>query len=67
VQIAATVVYCLFAAGIIFGYAALKPVLKKEGAYRETCSVSNDDPDSINTCGEYLRESLLRLDVETEN
>lgn len=29
--------YCLFAAGIVFGYAAIKPVLKKEGAYRDVC------------------------------
>ncbi|KAK3988120.1 major facilitator superfamily domain-containing protein [Cladorrhinum sp. PSN332] len=37
-QVAATVVYCLFAAGIVFGYAAIKPVLKEEGAYRDVCS-----------------------------
>ncbi|KAI0021459.1 major facilitator superfamily domain-containing protein [Xylariomycetidae sp. FL0641] len=36
-QILAAVVYCLFAAGIVFGYAALKPVLKREGAYQGTC------------------------------
>lgn len=32
------VVLCLFAAGIVFGYAALKPVLKKEGAYQDICN-----------------------------
>lgn len=32
-----TVIYCLFAAGVVFGYAALKPVLKKEGAYQDIC------------------------------
>ncbi|KAF7541993.1 hypothetical protein G7Z17_g11832 [Cylindrodendrum hubeiense] len=37
VQIAAAVVNCLFAAGIVFGYAALKPVLKQEGAYADVC------------------------------
>lgn len=37
VQIGVTVLYCLFAAGIVFGYAAIKPVLKKEGAYRDVC------------------------------
>ncbi|KAH9902147.1 FMP42 protein [Xylariomycetidae sp. FL2044] len=36
-QIAVTVIYCLFAAGVVFGYAALKPVLKKEGAYQDVC------------------------------
>lgn len=41
-----TVIYCLFAAGIVFGYAALKPVLKNEGAYRESCQdVSLVEPD----------------------
>jgi MFS family permease len=37
VQVGVTVLYCLFAAGIVFGYAAIKPVLKKEGAYRDIC------------------------------
>lgn len=35
------VVFCLFAAGIVFGYAALKPVLKKEGAYQDICDGSD--------------------------
>lgn len=38
VQVGVTVVYCLFSAGIVFGYAALKPVLKSEGAYRAACT-----------------------------
>lgn len=38
VQIIFASIYCLFAAGIIFGYAALKIVLIKEGAYGEHCS-----------------------------
>ncbi|KAL9094424.1 MAG: hypothetical protein Q9165_003274 [Trypethelium subeluteriae] len=37
-QVAVAVVYCLFAAGIIFGYAALKPVLINEGVYRDHCT-----------------------------
>ncbi|KAI1409785.1 MFS general substrate transporter [Hypoxylon sp. FL1857] len=36
-QVVVMVVFCLFAAGIVFGYAALKPVLKKEGAYQDIC------------------------------
>lgn len=32
------VVYCLLAAGVVFGYAALKPVLISEGVYRESCT-----------------------------
>ncbi|KAL8943192.1 MAG: hypothetical protein Q9216_001246 [Gyalolechia sp. 2 TL-2023] len=37
VQVATAVIYCLFAAGIVFGYAALKPVLLRENVYRESC------------------------------
>lgn len=37
-QVITAVVYCLFAAGVVFGYAAIKPVLLKEGAYRGLCS-----------------------------
>ncbi|KAH7035213.1 major facilitator superfamily domain-containing protein [Microdochium trichocladiopsis] len=36
-QVIVTVINCLLAAGIVFGYAAIKPVLKKEGAYRDVC------------------------------
>ncbi|CAK7266867.1 hypothetical protein SEPCBS119000_002249 [Sporothrix epigloea] len=39
-QVIATVIYCLLAAGIVFGYAAIKPVLKEEGAYRDVCIAS---------------------------
>jgi MFS family permease len=38
VQVLAAVIYCLFAAGIVFGYAALKPVLIGEGVYRQHCT-----------------------------
>ena len=38
VQVAVAVIYCLFSSGIVFGYAALKPVLIREGVYGEYCS-----------------------------
>ena len=38
VQVLVAVIYCLLAAGIVFGYAAIKPILKKEGAYQDMCS-----------------------------
>ncbi|CAJ2501104.1 Uu.00g039570.m01.CDS01 [Anthostomella pinea] len=44
-QIILAVIYCLLAAGVVFGYAALKPVLKKEGAYKDVC-------DGVDTCVE---------------
>ncbi|GKU18920.1 unnamed protein product [Fusarium langsethiae] len=67
-QIAAAVVHCLFAAGIVFGYAAIKPVLKLEGAYSDICDATihqrptshvgavSDDPH--NTCVE-IRLNLM--------
>lgn len=37
-QVIAAVIYCLFAAGIVFGYAAIKPVLVREHVYRDYCT-----------------------------
>ncbi|KAI0843037.1 MFS general substrate transporter [Hypoxylon sp. FL0890] len=37
-QVVVMVIFCLFSAGIVFGYAALKPVLKEEGAYQDICN-----------------------------
>lgn len=37
--------YCLFAAGIIFGYAALKQVLISENVYRDQCTAKELDED----------------------
>ncbi|KAI5780092.1 major facilitator superfamily domain-containing protein [Geopyxis carbonaria] len=44
-QIGVAVVYCLLAAGIIFGYAALKPILIAEGVYRDRCTPSEATSD----------------------
>lgn len=33
-----TVLACWSASGIVFGFAALKPVLVEEGVYRERCT-----------------------------
>ncbi|KAI7501898.1 MFS general substrate transporter [Hortaea werneckii] len=37
-QVVFTVVACWLASGIVFGFAALKPVLISEGVYRELCT-----------------------------
>lgn len=37
-QVGLASVYCLLAAGVVFGYAALKPVMIKEGVYRDRCT-----------------------------
>jgi hypothetical protein len=37
-QVCAAVIYCLLAAGPVFGFAAIKPVFIREGVYRDQCS-----------------------------
>ena len=37
-QVCFTVLACWLASGIVFGFAALKPVLISEGVYREFCT-----------------------------
>ncbi|PVF96318.1 hypothetical protein CPB86DRAFT_736987, partial [Serendipita vermifera] len=37
-QIVCAVFFCLTCTGVIFGYAALKPVLVRQGVYRELCT-----------------------------
>ncbi|EXJ87515.1 hypothetical protein A1O3_04475 [Capronia epimyces CBS 606.96] len=38
VQVVIAIIYCLFAAGIVFGYAAIKPVLIDEGVFKDLCT-----------------------------
>jgi len=57
-QVIAAVIYCLFASGVIFGYAALKPVLISEGVYRHLCT-----PDEIDSHVRVCREQELRLNL----
>ncbi|KAI3535972.1 major facilitator superfamily transporter [Colletotrichum abscissum] len=51
-QVTIAVIYCLFAAGIAFGFAALKPVLKREGAYSDVCSTDETNSTPDDTCVE---------------
>lgn len=39
VQVCLAIVYCFVSAGIVFGFAALKPVLVSENVYRNYCSL----------------------------
>ena len=55
-QVTIAVIYCLFAAGIVFGFAALKPVLISEGVYHELCTQKEVD-DHVHVC----HEQELRL------
>lgn len=51
VQVFFACVYCLFAAGVVFGYAAIKPVLLEEGVYRNKCS-KQELKDDVPVCYE---------------
>lgn len=52
-QVFLACVYCLFAAGVVFGFAAIKPVLIAEGVYRNLCSKQELD-DDVRVC--YAQE-----------
>ena len=47
---------CWFASGIVFGFAALKPILIKEGVYQELCT-----PEELERGVEVCLEQDLRL------
>lgn len=54
VQVTCAVFWCLFAAGPVFGFAALKPVLIAQGVYGELCNVDSDSVNTImNTNGSF--------------
>ncbi|KZF22454.1 MFS general substrate transporter [Xylona heveae TC161] len=58
-QVIAAVVYCLFAAGIVFGFAALKPVLIERGVYRDRCTQDELD-EHVRVCyGQEIRLNFM--------
>ncbi|KAH9862779.1 hypothetical protein J1614_010872 [Plenodomus biglobosus] len=57
-QVGLAVIYCLFAAGVVFGYAAIKPVLLDEGVYRNLCT-KQELKDNVIVC--YEQELRLNL------
>lgn len=59
-QVGLAVVYCLFAAGVVFGYAAIKPVLIREGVYRNLCT-KQELRDDVDVC--YEQELRCALSV----
>lgn len=73
VQVLVTVIYCLFAAGVVFGYAALKPVLKKEGAYQDVCGGNNESAgasvglDDVDTCVEIHLNLMFTVAAVSTN
>ncbi|KAF2666438.1 MFS general substrate transporter [Microthyrium microscopicum] len=57
-QVIAAVIYCLFAAGIVFGFAAIKPVLIREEVYRDFCT-KKELEDDVPVC--YDQELRLNF------
>ncbi|KAH6644614.1 major facilitator superfamily domain-containing protein [Boeremia exigua] len=57
-QVFAVVLACWFASGIVFGFAALKPILVKEGVFRDLCTQEELDEDV-----EVCYEQGLRLNL----
>ena len=54
------VIYCLFAAGVVFGYAAIKPVLIKEQVYRKYCTQKELDK-NVRVCYEQEIRSVASM------
>ncbi len=57
----ATVLACWLGSGIIFGFAALKPVLVAQGVYRNLCAAEELDGE-LDTCYEQELRWVLRSD-----
>lgn len=57
VQVAIAVVYCLLAAGPVFGFAALKPVLVQQGVYQYLCT--GDELEHGVCYGQEVRLNLM--------
>lgn len=51
-------IYCLLSAGIVFGFAAIKPVFIQEGVYRDQCTKDELD-NNVEVC--YNQELRLNL------
>ncbi|CAG8253474.1 unnamed protein product [Penicillium salamii] len=58
-QVCTAVTYCFLSAGVVFGFAALKPVLVREKVYRNLCSQAELDRD-VEVCnGQEIRLNLM--------
>lgn len=58
-QVVIAVIYCLFAAGVVFGYAAIKSVLIDEGVFRDQCS-KEELHNGVTPCyGQEIRLNLM--------
>ena len=62
-QVCAAVIYCLFSAGVVFGYAALKPVLLEEGVYSEVCADISQSSYTIEKSSKRCYGQELKLNL----
>ena len=62
-QVCAAVIYCLFSAGVVFGYAALKPVLLDEGVYSEVCADISQSSYTIEKSSKRCYGQELKLNL----
>lgn len=61
-QISCSIAWCLLAAGPVFGFAALKPILISEGVYRDKCDVgASVDPNLPCTSQDLLLNFLFTV------
>lgn len=58
-QVSTAVVYSLLSAGVVFGYAALKPVLIEEGVYRNRCRQDEVRKQQRLCYGQEMRLNLM--------
>ncbi|KAJ5895631.1 Protein FMP42 [Penicillium taxi] len=58
-QVSLAVVYCFLAAGVVFGFAALKPVLIRENVYRNLCTRQELETDVAVCDGQEIRLNLM--------
>lgn len=58
-QVFIAVIYCLLAAGPVFGFAALKPVLVEQGVYRNLCTKDELSEDVWVCYGQEVRLNLM--------
>lgn len=65
VQVCLALIYCFLAAGVVFGFAALKPVLIREHVYRNLCSREELDNDVAVCDGQEIKyeETARPLDL----
>ncbi|EWC43622.1 hypothetical protein DRE_01509 [Drechslerella stenobrocha 248] len=58
-QVALATIYCLLSAGVVFGYAAIKPVLIAEGVYRDRCTRDELDQGVRECFGQELHLNFM--------